>query len=128
MHISDWISDVCSSDLVPMDLDVTNRACARLGPRAVRNIERIGPYEHVLKRAPLGEIRVADIGDVPMRSRFSLDECHADIEAFYRRVHKAGVIPLSVGGGPSITLQIMRAMGEGQRGRASGRERAWRYV
>ncbi|MFC3676745.1 agmatinase [Ferrovibrio xuzhouensis] len=99
---------------VPMDLGVTNRAGARLGPRAVRNIERIGPYEHVLKRAPLGEIRVADIGDVPMRSRFSLDECHADIEAFYRRVHKAGVIPLSVGGDHSITLPIMRALGEGR--------------
>ena len=39
---------------VPMDLGVTNRAGARLGPRAVRNVERIGPYEHVLKMAPWG--------------------------------------------------------------------------
>src|SRR6185503_85466 len=29
---------------VPMDLGVTNRAGARLGPRAVRSIERMGPY------------------------------------------------------------------------------------
>src|SRR5688572_22773602 len=36
---------------VPMDLGVTNRAGARLGPRAVRNVERIGPYEHVLRLA-----------------------------------------------------------------------------
>jgi agmatinase len=28
---------------VPMDLGVTNRSGARLGPRAVRAIERIGP-------------------------------------------------------------------------------------
>ena len=39
---------------VPMDLGVTNRAGARLGPRAVRAIERIGPYNHVLasRRVP----------------------------------------------------------------------------
>lgn len=97
---------------VPMDLGVTNRAGARLGPRAVRGIERIGPYEHVLRRAPLGEIKAADIGDVPMQSRFSLDRCHADIEGFYRRIKAAGVIPLSVGGDHSITLPIMRALGK----------------
>src|SRR6185437_10962892 len=33
---------------VPMDLGVTNRTGARLGPRAVRAVERVGPYEHVL--------------------------------------------------------------------------------
>ena len=59
---------------VPMDLGVTNRAGSRLGPRAVRGVERIGPYEHVLGIAPFGEARIADIGDVPMRSRFSLAE------------------------------------------------------
>ncbi|MGH7116016.1 MAG: arginase family protein, partial [Stellaceae bacterium] len=58
---------------VPMDLGVTNRAGARLGPRAVREVERIGPYNHVLAVTPRDECSVADIGDVPMRSRFSLD-------------------------------------------------------
>ena len=33
---------------VPMDLGVTNRAGARFGPRAVREVERIGPYNHAL--------------------------------------------------------------------------------
>jgi agmatinase len=75
---------------VPMDLGVTNRAGARLGPRAVRGVERIGPYEHALRMAPLTEARVADIGDVPMRSRFSLAECHADIEAHFTRLRAAG--------------------------------------
>ena len=96
---------------VPMDLGVTNRAGARLGPRAVRAVERIGPYEHVLKSAPLGETRVADVGDVPMRSRYSLENCHADIEAFYRRIVEAGVIPLSVGGDHSISYPILKAVG-----------------
>ncbi len=96
---------------VPMDLGVTNRAGARLGPRAVRAVERIGPYEHILKVAPMGRLKVADVGDVPMRSRFSLQECHADIEDFYRSVRTAGVIPLSVGGDHSITHSILRALG-----------------
>ena len=56
---------------VPMDLGVTNRSGARLGPRAVRNIERVGPYHHVHKLVPATERRVADIGDCPMRSRLS---------------------------------------------------------
>lgn len=96
---------------VPMDLGVTNRAGARLGPRAVRGIERIGPYEHVLRVAPMGKLKAADIGDVPMRSRFSLADCHADIEAFYTRIAKAGVIPLSVGGDHSIGHPILKGLG-----------------
>lgn len=108
---ADFVGLDCALVGVPMDLGVTNRAGARLGPRAVRGIERIGPYEHVLRRAPLGEIKVADIGDVPMRSRFDLASCHADIEAYYKRIKTAGVIPLSVGGDHSITLPIMRALG-----------------
>ena len=51
---------------VPMDLGVTNRPGARFGPRALRTIERIGPYNHVLGCAPVFDLRVADIGDVPM--------------------------------------------------------------
>ncbi len=96
---------------VPMDLGVTNRAGARLGPRAVRGIERIGPYEHVLRCVPFAEARVADVGDVPMRSRFSLEECHADIETFFNRLVEAGVVPLSVGGDHSITGSILKAVG-----------------
>ncbi len=99
---------------VPMDLGVTNRPGARFGPRAVRTIERIGPYNHVLKCAPVSEMRVADIGDVPFRSRFSLDSCHEDIEAFFKLIHAAGVIPLAVGGDHSVTLPILKALGAGR--------------
>jgi agmatinase len=98
---------------VPMDLGVTNRAGARLGPRAVRAVERIGPYEHVLKMAPMGMLKVADIGDVPMRSRFSLEQCMVDIEAFFRRLRAANVMALAVGGDHSITYPILKALGEG---------------
>ncbi len=96
---------------VPMDLGVTNRAGARLGPRAVRAVERIGPWEHVLRQAPFQQAKAADIGDVPFRSRFDLASCHADIEAHLSAIIDAGVVPLCVGGDHSISYPILRAIG-----------------
>lgn len=96
---------------VPMDLGVTNRNGARFGPRALRSIERVGPYNDALGCAPVMEMSVADIGDVPMQSRFDLAQSHADIEAFVTRIVDAGVIPLGVGGDHSISHPILRAVG-----------------
>jgi agmatinase len=95
---------------VPMDLGVTNRPGARFGPRAVRDVERIGPYNHALGIAPGAQCAAADIGDVPMRSRYSLDSAIADIGSFYARIRAAGVCPLSVGGDHSVTYPILKAL------------------
>ena len=96
---------------IPMDLGVTNRNGSRFGPRAVRTVERIGPYNHVLKCAPTFDMKVADVGDVPFRSRFSLDMSHEDIDRHIRLIVEAGVAPLCVGGDHSMTLPILRAVG-----------------
>ncbi|MGI9248780.1 MAG: agmatinase [Woeseiaceae bacterium] len=96
---------------VPMDLGVTNRSGARFGPRAVRSVERVGPYHHIHKIVPRAERRVADIGDVPFRSRFSLEMCMEDIAAHYSDLRAAGVRPLSVGGDHSVTYPILKALG-----------------
>ena len=96
---------------VPMDLGVTNRAGSRLGPRAVRQIERIGPYHHTHRIVPAAQLKLADVGDVPFASRYSLEQSHVDIEAYYTRVADAGVVPLSVGGDHSISLPILKALG-----------------
>lgn len=96
---------------LPMDLGVTNRTGARFGPRALRAIERIGPYNHVLGCAPVFDLRVADIGDVPFASRYRLEQSHDDIEAYYDKVVTAGVIPLSAGGDHSVSHPILKAVG-----------------
>jgi agmatinase len=97
---------------VPMDLGVTNRTGSRFGPRALRTIERIGPYNHVLDCAPTHELRVADIGDVPFASRYRLEQSHDDIERHINRIVDAGVVPLSVGGDHSISHPILKAVGK----------------
>jgi len=99
---------------VPMDLGVTNRPGARFGPRAVRTIERIGPYHHALKVAPSVSCRVADVGDVPFRSRFDLGSSLKDIETFFGEAVRAGVRPLAVGGDHSVTYPILKAVGKGR--------------
>ena len=95
---------------VPMDLGVTNRPGSRFGPRALRAIDRIGPYNHVLECAPVFDLKVADIGDVPFSSRYRLEMSHDDIEAYHTKLVSQGVLPLSVGGDHSITHPIMKAI------------------
>ncbi len=96
---------------VPMDLGVTNRPGSRFGPRAVRTIERVGPYHHVHRVVPSATMNIADVGDVPFSSRFDLPQSHADIEAFFARTAAANVATLAVGGDHSITLPILKALG-----------------
>lgn len=95
---------------MPMDLAVTNRPGSRFGPRALRAIERIGPYNEGLRCAPVQEMNVADVGDVPFRSRFSLEQSHEDITDAVAKIVAAKALPLSVGGDHSISLPILRAL------------------
>ncbi|MBP2550415.1 agmatinase [Neorhizobium galegae] len=97
---------------VPMDLGVTNRPGSRFGPRALRTIDRIGPYNHVLGCAPVFDLKVADIGDVPFRSRYRLEMSHDDIEKRFGQIVEASVLPLAVGGDHSITHPILKAVGK----------------
>ncbi|MBB4279468.1 agmatinase [Rhizobium mongolense] len=99
---------------IPMDLGVTNRSGARFGPRAVRNVDRVGPYDHVLRAVPTAHARVADVGDVSFKSRFDLAASHEDIERFVRGLVEAGVVPLAVGGDHSVSLPILKALGKHQ--------------
>jgi agmatinase len=77
----------------------------------VRQVERIGPYHHVHRLLPLSAVKAGDIGDVPFRSRYSLDDSIVDIEALFGRIAAAGVTPLAVGGDHSITFPILKALG-----------------
>lgn len=98
---------------VPFDLGVTNRPGARFGPQQIRQVSSMtsGPMHHVSRIIPEQLCRVADVGDVPLQNLYSLDRGIEDIEAFYRRVADAGVLPISAGGDHSITYPILKALG-----------------
>ncbi len=96
---------------VPFDGGVTNRPGARHGPREVRNqsslMRKINQASGI---APYEVARVADLGDAWVEKPFRLEGALDEIAAFYKRVHAAGIVPLSVGGDHSITLPIFRGI------------------
>ncbi|MDF3934195.1 agmatinase [Pseudomonas citronellolis] len=95
---------------VPWDGGTTNRAGARHGPREVRNLSSMmRKVHHVSRIAPYDLVRVGDIGDAPVNPIDLLDALKR-IEGFYRRIHAAGAVPLSVGGDHLVTLPIFRAL------------------
>jgi guanidinopropionase len=96
---------------VPFDSGVTNRPGARHGPREIRNMSSLTRTIHPVTRLnPYALCRVGDVGDVRFKNVFDLDEANQAIEGFYRKLHAAGVIPLSAGGDHSITYPIFKAI------------------
>ena len=96
---------------VPFDGGITARPGARHGPREIRNqSSMMRRVHHVSRIDPYAICRIADVGDVRIDSLFSLDEAIGEIEYFYRALHGAGVVPLSIGGDHSITYPILKAL------------------
>ncbi|MDP9011357.1 MAG: agmatinase [Pseudomonadota bacterium] len=96
---------------VPTDLGVTNRPGARHGPREIRNASSLMRGFHLgLGINPYEICRIADVGDVRLSHRYDLEKQVEEIEAFYRKVHAAGIRPVSAGGDHSITYPIFRAI------------------
>ena len=95
---------------VPWDGGTTNRAGARHGPREMRNQSSLmRRVHHASRLAPYDLARVADLGDCPVNPIDLMDTLDR-VQAFYRRVHAAGALPLSAGGDHLITLPILRAI------------------
>jgi guanidinopropionase len=96
---------------VPTDLGVTNRAGARHGPREIRNASSLmRAFNLALGVNPYELCRIADLGDVRLSHRFDLEKQNDEIEAYFRQVHAAGVLPISAGGDHSITYPIFKAI------------------
>jgi guanidinopropionase len=96
---------------VPFDGGVTNRTGTRHGPREIRNqsslMRRVNQATRV---APFELCTVADLGDAWVQRPFHLETSLKEICAFFRRIHRAGVVPLAAGGDHSISLPILRAI------------------
>ncbi|MBD8527784.1 agmatinase [Pseudomarimonas arenosa] len=97
----------------PFDLATTNRAGARLGPRAIRaasaSLAWCQPY--AWPGDPLEQLAVIDYGDLdfdPGRP----DQIPERLYAQYRPLVDAGVVPLTLGGDHFVSFPVLRALSE----------------
>jgi guanidinopropionase len=98
---------------IPYDGAVEGRSGARQGPREIRNISSmIRTIHHLTRINPFKICNIADIGDVTFTNVYRIEDVHNDILNFYKKLHEAGVVPLTAGGDHSITLPILRAIGK----------------
>src|SRR5262245_38946354 len=96
---------------IPFDGGVTNRPGARHGPREIRNqSSMMRKYNQSSGIAPFDACRVRDVGDAWVARPFELEGALGEIEAFYRELHAAHVVPISAGGDHSVTLPVLRAI------------------
>src|SRR5271167_1225201 len=94
---------------VPYDGGATNRAGARHGPRAVRDLSSLmRATHHVFRIDPFAMCRIADVGDARITSLFDNSSVEADLVAFFSRFADASVTPLTIGGDHSITYAILK--------------------
>lgn len=96
---------------IPFDGGVTNRPGARHGPREIRNQSSLmRKINQATRIDPYALARVADLGDAWIEKPFELEAALAEIAGFYRRIHAAGIVPVSAGGDHSVTLPIFRGI------------------
>ena len=94
----------------PWDGGTTNRPGARHGPRQLRDASTmIRAVNGATWVAPFERARCADLGDVAPNPGDLMDSL-ARMQAFYARVHAAGILPLTAGGDHLCTLPILRAL------------------
>jgi len=97
---------------VPFDLGLNHRTGARHGPAGVREMSRLIRRVHPTSGIrPFDICNVADVGDAPINP-MSKDRSIEMIEAFFREMRQANIIPIAVGGDHTIPLPILRALAD----------------
>src|SRR3989441_1888261 len=95
---------------IPFDGGTSYRTGSRFGPRDIRqNSSLIRPYNPVLEVSPFDVLRVADVGDVDVNP-INIEDTYGRVEQAVADVLNAGVVPVCVGGGHSLSLPILRAV------------------
>jgi guanidinopropionase len=95
---------------VPFDLGSSFRIGSRHGPAQMREMSRMIRQVHYPSMfEPFKRFKIADVGDAPVNS-LDIQESLSSIEAFFQKIHSAGVLPLAAGGDHTITLPILRAI------------------
>ncbi|MDQ3304140.1 MAG: agmatinase, partial [Actinomycetota bacterium] len=96
----------------PFDTGASFRAGARFGPESIRSASHLlRPYNPSQDVSIFEHLSVIDYGDVTVVPGF-IEESYAEIEKGLAEIHRAGVVPIILGGDHSIALPELRAAAE----------------
>src|ERR671938_1269118 len=94
---------------VPIDDAVSFKSGARFGPEAIRSASvLLRPYNQRLRVNVTDHLSLIDAGDAPTVPGYH-EETLRRIAAHLEPVHRAGVVPLCLGGDHSMALAELRA-------------------
>jgi agmatinase len=107
------VQDLENSDVAvvgaPFDTGATFRAGARFGPESIRSVSHLlRRYNPSLDVVIFDHLSVIDYGDVPVVPGY-IEESYGRIAEGLEPIHRAGVIPIVLGGDHSIALPELRA-------------------
>ncbi len=107
------VQDLQNSDVAivgaPFDTGASFRVGARFGPEGIRSASHLlRPYNPSQDISIFEHLSVVDYGDVPVVPGF-IEESYERITAGLEEIHRAGVIPIVLGGDHSIALPELRA-------------------
>ena len=93
----------------PFDTGGTFRVGARFGPESIRSVSHLlRRYNPALRVGIFDHLSVIDYGDVPVVPGY-IEESYERIKEGLELIHRAGVIPIVLGGDHSIALPELRA-------------------
>src|SRR5919112_1272202 len=93
----------------PFDTGASFRAGARFGPEGIRSASHLlRPYNPSQDISIFEHLSVVDYGDVPVVPGF-IEESYERIAEGLEEIHRAGVVPIVLGGDHSIALPELRA-------------------
>jgi agmatinase len=93
----------------PFDTGATFRAGARFGPEGIRSVSHLlRRYNPSLDVVIFDHLSVIDYGDVPVIPGY-IEASYESIREGLEPIHRAGVVPIVLGGDHSIALPELRA-------------------
>jgi agmatinase len=93
----------------PFDTGASFRAGARFGPEGIRSVSHLlRPYNPSQDVSIFEHLSVIDYGDVPVVPGY-IKESYERIAVGLEEVHRAGVVPIVLGGDHSVALAELRA-------------------
>jgi len=96
----------------PFDTGASFRAGARFGPEGIRSASHLlRPYNPSQDVEIFEHLSAIDYGDVTVVPGF-IEESYEEIEKGLAEIHRAGVVPIVLGGDHSIALPELRAAAE----------------